>query len=184
MLHYILVFLVYGVFIALLHFHKHGRDDTNSANLTTVIIIGIAIILLLTVLYEKFLVFVLLHNVSSHASYITFSAVGSGLYMILFFIGLIVIANLMGRNTPNKWIIIVFIISLIANIFLVTRATGIYYEEMIKNIGTNLFDNFYEALSTTYKTDTANALLNLKWIVMAVPAVFYLYQLLTTDDYS
>ena len=184
MLHYILVFLVYGVFIALLHIHKHGRDDTNSADLSKVILIAIIIILMLTVLYEKFLVFVLLHNVHSHTGYIMFSAVGSGLYMILFFIGLIVIANLMGRNTPDKWTIMFFIISLIANIFLVTRATGIYYEEMVKNFGDRIFDDFYKSLSTTNRTDTANALLNLKWMVMAVPAGFYLYQLLTTDDYS
>ena len=184
MLHYILIFLVYVIFIALVNAHNHGRNNTNVAGLSTVIFLGIAIFVFLTVLYEKILVIILLHNVSSHAGYIAFSAIASGLYMILFFAGLVILADLMGRSFPNIWTIIVFIISLIINIILITKATSIYYDEMIKNFGDHVFENFYESLSKTDRGNTANALLNLKWIVMAVPGVFYLFQLLNTDDYS
>ena len=51
------------------------------------------------------------------------------------------------------------------------------YAEMVKNFGDAVFEDFYTTLSHTTRTDTANSLLDLKWIVMCIPSVFYIIQI-------
>ena len=180
MLHYILVFLTYILFIAAACDDKYRVKA--DFKLSVPIITCALHVFLLTFLYEKLLVSILLNKIHSHDGYILFSAIGSGVYTILFFAGLVVIGYLMACPLPNRVTIIVFIISLILNIYLITKATGYYYEEMLKNMGNGIFDNFYSSLSTTKRPAVSDTLLNLKWIVMIIPGVAYLIQLITNKS--
>ncbi|MBO4864874.1 MAG: hypothetical protein J5517_10960 [Eubacterium sp.] len=175
MLHYILIFLTYLLFIGIACDPKFRNNS--GVELRVPIIFGAIYIFMLTVLYEKLLVYILLNHIHSHEGYIAFSAIGSGLYSIFYFAGLIILGRLMACPTPNMWTIIVFVIALIANIYLITRATGLYYDAMLKNFGDDIFNNFYISLSETKRPDIANTFLNLKWIVMIIPSVFYQFQI-------
>ena len=176
-MHYILVFLTYILFFAVACDTKYRVKA--EFELSAPIIIGVIHIFLLTFLYEKFLVYILLNKIHSHDSYILFSAIGSGVYTILFFIGLLVIGYLIACPAPNRLTFIIFIISLILNIYLITKATNYYYDEMSKNIGDHIFDNFYISLTTTKRPAISDKLLNLKWIVMIIPGISYLIQIIT-----
>lgn len=57
------------------------------------------------------------------------------------------------------------------------RVATLNYTEMVKKFGDAVFEDFYITLSETARTDTANRLLNLKWIVMCIPSVFYIIQI-------
>ena len=177
MLHYILVFLSYILFFIIACDDKHRVKA--EYNLSTPIIIGAIHIFLLTFLYEKLLVSILLNKIHSHEGYILFSAIGSGVYTILFFAGLLLLGYLMACPGPNKLTVIIFIVSLILNIYLITKATGYYYDAMLQNIEGDIFSNFYSSLSTTVRPAISDTLLNLKWIVMIIPGISYLIRVIT-----
>ncbi len=184
MLHYLLVIISYIGFIGLVYAIKI-KPEQRSVRLAVPVTFGIFCIFFLNIVYESILQFALLHNVKSHAAYISFAAIGSGLYMIFYFAGLVILANMMECDLPNLWTIIFFVITLVINIILMTKSSSIMYEEIYSIFGSNTFDNLYETLSQTTRPAAANMLLNLKWIVMICPGVFYLMQVLskrTSED--
>ena len=179
MLHYILIILAYSLFIGIIYDQKKGgKMGGDTVDWTVPIGFGAIYFFCLTFLYEKLLQYILLKRVGSYEGYTLFSAVGSGVYLILFFFGLIMLGILMDCKLPNIWTILVFIISLVINVILITKSTNLYYEAMKVNFGDHIFEDFYTSLSKTTRPDMANTLLNLKWIVMICPGVFYLIQLL------
>ena len=178
MLHYILIFLIYAGFLVIVFELKNGyRADKNTVNWPPAVFFGGIYFILLTALYEKILVFILLNKVNSHGSFLAFSTIGSGMYMILFSLGTLALSKLTLCKSPDIWTYIVFIIGLIINVSLMYRVATLNYTEMVKNFGDTVFENFYITLSGTKRTDTANALLDLKWIVMCIPSVFYIIQI-------
>ena len=178
MFHILLVIISYVVFIALIYDMKTKRDGGLSIEPSVLLLFSVVHILLLTVVYEQLLMHILLHKVDSYGGYISFAAVGSGVYMIFYFAGLMIIGKLTGCPLPNLWTLIVFIISLAVNVLLITKATNIYYDEMIRNFSETVFTDFYKSLSGTTRPALANTLLNLKWLVMIIPGVVYLIQIL------
>ena len=178
MFHILLVIISYICFNVIVYDVKTKREGGLTIAPSVLLFFSGIHIILLTVVYEQLLVHILLHNVHSYKGYILFSAIGSGLYMIFFFIGLMILGKLMECPLPNIWTILILIIALAANVMLITKATNLYYEEMFKNFGEDIFINFYKSLSETERPDTANTLLNLKWLVMIIPGIAYLVQIL------
>ena len=178
MLHYILIFFIYAGFLGIVFDLKKGyRADKNTVNWPSSVFFGCIYFVLLTALYEKFLVFILLNMVNSHSRFLAFSTLGSGMYMILFSFGTLTLSRLTLCKAPDIWTYIVFIICLFINVTLMYSVATLNYAEMVKNFGDAVFEDFYIALSKTTRTDTANSLLDLKWIVMYIPSVFYLIQI-------
>lgn len=178
MLHYILIFFTYAGFLVIVFNLKNGyRADKNTVNWPPAVLFGGIYFILLTALYEKSLVYILLNKVNSQSSFIAFSTIGSGMYMILFSIGTLVLSKLTLCKAPNIWTYIVFIIGLIINITLMFHVANLNYAEMVKNFGDTVFEDFYFTLSQTKRTNSANLLLDLKWIVMCIPSVFYIIQI-------
>ena len=178
MLHYILIFITYAGFLGIIFELKNGyRADKNTVNWPPAVFFGGVYFILLTALYEKLLVFILLNKVNSHGSFLAFSTIGSGMYMVLFSFGTFVLSKLMLCKSPDMWTYIIFIICLFINVTLMYRVATLNYAEMVKNFGDAVFENFYVTLSETTRTNTANLLLDLKWIVMCIPSVFYIIQI-------
>ena len=178
MLHYILIFIIYTGFLVIVFDLKNGyRADKNTVNWLPAVFFGCIYFILLTALYEKLLVFILLNAVNSHGSFLAFSTIGSGMYMVLFSFGTLVLSKLTLCKNPDMWTYIVFMIGLFINVTLMFNVATLNYAEMIKNFGDAVFENFYITLSQTKRTDTANSLLDLKWIVMCIPSVFYIIQI-------
>ncbi len=178
MLHYILIFIIYVGFLGIVFNLKNGyRADKNTVNWPPAVFFGCIYFILLTALYEKILVSILLNSVNSYSSFLAFSTIGSGTYMILFSLGTLALSKLMLCKSPDMRTYIVFIIGLFINVTLMYRVANLNYTEIVKNFGDAVFENFYVTLSQTTRTSTANLLLDLKWIVMCVPSVFYIFQI-------
>ncbi len=179
MLHYILVLVIYAGFLGIIFNLKKGyRADKNTVNWPPAVLFACIYFVLLTALYEKFLVFILLNVVNSHGSFLAFSTIGSGIYMVLFSFGMVALSKLTECKSPDMWTYIVFITGLAINVTLMFNVATLNYAEMVKNFGDAVFEDFYTTLSKTTRTDTANRLLDLKWIVMCIPSVFYIYQII------
>ena len=183
MLHYILMFLIYAGFLGIVFDLKKGyRADKNTVYWPPAVFFGGMYFILLTILYEKLLVYILLNMVNSHGSFLAFSTIGSGMYMVLFSIGTLALSKLTLCKSPDMWTYIVFVIGLIINVTLMFEVATLNHAEMVKNFGDAIFEDFYITLSETARTDTANRLLDLKWIVMCIPSVFYIIQLAKNLD--
>ncbi|SEQ88938.1 hypothetical protein SAMN02910369_02625 [Lachnospiraceae bacterium NE2001] len=178
MLHYILIFFIYAGFLGTVFNLKEGyRADKNTVNWPPAVLFGGVYFILLTILYEKFLVYILLNMVNSLGTFLAFSTIGSGMYMVLFSFGTLALSKLTLCKSPDLWTYIVFVIGLIINVTLMFKVATLNYAEMVKNFGDAVFEDFYLSLSETTRTDTANKLLDLKWIVMCIPSVFYIIQI-------
>lgn len=178
MLHYILIFLIYAGFLGVVFDLKQGyRADKNTVDWPPAVLFGGLYFILLTVLYEKFLVYILLNMVYSHGTFLVFSTIGSGMYMVLFSFGTLALSKFTMCKKPDLWTYIVFAIGLFINVTLMFKVATLNYAEMVKKFGDAVFEDFYITLSETARTDTANRLLNLKWIIMCIPNVFYIIQI-------
>ena len=178
MLHYILIFFIYAGFLGTVFNLKEGyRADKNTVNWPPAVLFGGIYFILLTVLYEKFLVYILLNMVNSHGTFLAFSTIGSGMYMVLFSFGTLALSKLTLCKSPDLWTYTIFVIGLFINVTLMFKVATLNYAEMVKNFGDAVFEDFYLSLSETTRTDTANRLLDLKWIVMCIPSVFYIIQI-------
>ena len=178
MLHYILIFFIYAGFLGTVFNLKEGyRADKNTVNWPPAVLFGGVYFILLTILYEKFLVYILLNMVNSLGTFLAFSTIGSGMYMVLFSFGTLALSKLTLCKSPNLWTYIVFVIGLFINVTLMFKVATLNYAEMVNNFGDAVFEDFYLSLSETTRTDTANRLLDLKWIVMCIPSVFYIIQI-------
>lgn len=178
MLHYILIFIIYAGSLGIVFYLKDCyRADKNTVSWSPTVFFGCIYFILLTALYEKILVLILLNAVNSYGSYLAFSTIGSGMYMVLFSFGTLALSKLMLCKSPDMWTYIVFIIGLFINVTLMFNVANLNYAEMVKNFGDAVFENFYATLSQTTRTNTANLLLDLKWIVMCIPSVFYIIQI-------
>ena len=179
MYHFLLIIWTYAIFIGVIYDLKRKRKiDGDYVDPPISITFAIIYLIILTALYEKLLQFILLNKIDSYGEYISFSPIGSGIYMILFFLGLVILGKLLGCPAPNLWTIITFLVMLTINIFIMLKSTNIYYDILVKEMGNNLFDNFYDSLIHTERLDIVNTLLNIKWTVMIVPGLFYLGQIL------
>ena len=176
MFHFLLILISYTCFIGLIYGTKRKNNEHESIRLSVTLFWFALIIFALVIVYESVLQHILLHNVSSHTGFIAFAGIGSGLYMILYFAGLIILGGFLQCKLPNKWTIIFFVIALIINILLMVKSSSLYYAEIEKVFGSKTFQDLFVAMSQTKRTDTANFLLNLKWIVMISPGVFYMMQ--------
>ena len=183
MLHYILIIFSYSLFIGIICDQKRsGKMGRDTVNWSTTIAFGAIYFFCLTYVYEKLLQHILLNRINSYKGYILFSGASSGIYCILFFLGIIILGKAMICELPNVWTWLVFLISIIINVTLIIKAVDLYYEAMVKAFGENVFDDLYTSLSKTKRPDLTNTLLNLKWIVMICPCAAYLIQLLRSHS--
>jgi hypothetical protein len=143
MLHYILIFLIYAGFLGIVFELKKGyRADKNTVNWPPAVLFGGIYFILLTVLYEKLLIFILLNKINSHSTFLTFSTIGSGMYMILFSFGTFVLSKLTLCKSPDLWTYIVFVIGLFINVTLMFKVATLNYAEMVNNFGDAVFEDF------------------------------------------
>ena len=179
MLHYILVFIVYAGFLGIVFQLKEGyRADKNVVDWKPTVIFAIVYFILLTALYEKILVTILLNAVKNHGSFMAFDMIGSGLYMILLSAGTLILGKFMLCKKPNMWTYIIFVIALIINVAIMKKVAALNYAAMVDKFGDAVFEDFYTSLSQTKRPKLSDTLLNLKWGVMIIPSVFYIGQII------
>jgi hypothetical protein len=109
-------------------------------------------------------------------------AVGSGGYVVLFFIGITILGMMLGAKNPDIWTYTVLAITVLINVMLVVKAANIHFDEMELMFGEKVFDDFYKTLSENRVQGLVKQLYNIKWTVMVVPGIFYIYQILKVRE--
>ena len=176
MLHYILVFLSYIAFIGIINSVKSKSNTGEQILLSKPIGFGMIFLLLLTGAYEIILLRIIGFKVSTKNAYITMSVIGSALYAVLFFVGLLIIAKLMKCKAANGITYCIFVLALIFNIAMVMYIARINYDAIENQFSNGM--SFFDAISTVDDLKFANILSNIKWIIMIVPGVVYLVQII------
>lgn len=182
MLHYFLVILVYAGFIGIVYAHKNKSGMGSRESLALPLSFYVLYLIILFAVYERILTYLILHKVSSRSSYITVCAAGSGGYVILFFIGAVVLGMMFGAKNPDIWTYTVLVIVLIINVLLVVKAANIHFDEMELMFGEKVFEDFYKTLSENRVDGPVKNLYNIKWTVMVFPEIFYIYQILKLSE--
>lgn len=178
MLHYFLVILVYAGFIGIVYAHKNKSGMGSRISLSLPLSFYVLYLVILFSVYERFLTYLILNKVDSRSSYIATCAAGSGGYVILFFIGIVILGMMLGAMNPDFWTYTVLGIVLFINVLLVVRAANIHFDEMKLMFGEKVFDDFYKTLSENRVDGLVKRLYNIKWTVMVIPGIFYMYQIM------
>lgn len=85
---------------------------------------------------------------------------------------------MLGAKNPDILTYMVLVIVLIINVLIVVKAANIHFDEMELMFGEKVFDDFYKTLSENRVKGQVKSLYNIKWLLMAVPAIVYLCQIL------
>lgn len=182
MLHYFLVILVYAGFIGIVYAHKNKSGMGGRISLSLPLSFYVLYLVILFSVYERFLTYLILNKVDSRSSYIATCAAESGGYVILFFIGIVILGMMLGAKNPDIWTYVVLIAVLILNVLLVVRAANIHFDEMELSFGEKVFEDFYKTLSENRVEGLVQRLYNIKWIVMVIPGIFYICQILRIKE--
>ena len=182
MLHYFLVILVYAGFIGIVYAHKNKSGMGSRISLSLPLSFYVLYLIILFAVYERILTYLILNKVDSRSSYIATCAAGSGGYVILFFIGIVILGMMLGAKNPDIWTYVVLIAVLILNVLLVVRAANIHFDEMELSFGEKVFEDFYKTLSENRVEGLVQRLYNIKWTVMVVPGIFYICQILRIKE--
>lgn len=182
MLHYLLVILVYAVFIGIVYTHKNKNGMGSKTSLSLPFGFYVLYLVILFSVYERILTYLILHKVDSRSSYIAVCAAGSGGYVLLFFIGTVILGMMLGAKNPDILTYMVLVIVLIINVLIVVKAANIHFDEMELMLGEKVFDDFYKTLSENRVKGQVKSLYNIKWLLMAVPAIVYLCQILRLQE--
>ena len=102
--------------------------------------------------------------------------------MILFFIGIVILGMMLGAKNPDVWTYTVLAITLFINVLLVVRAANLHFAEMELMFGDKVFEDFYKTLSENRVEGLVKSLYNIKWTVMVIPGIFYIYQILRINE--
>lgn len=68
------------------------------------------------------------------------------------------------------------------NVLLVVKAANMHFDEMELMFGEKVFEDFYKTLSENRVEGSVERLYNIKWTVMVIPAIFYLYRILRSRE--
>ncbi len=182
MLHYFLVVSVYAGFIGIVYAHKNKNGMDSGISLSVPFSFFIMYLVILFSVYESILTYLILHKADSRSSYITVCAAGSGGYMILFFIGTVILGMMLGAKNPDIMTYTVLVTALIINVLLVVKAANMHFDEMELMFGEKVFEDFYKTLSENRIEGSVERLYNIKWTVMVIPEIFYIYRILRSRE--
>ena len=182
MLHYFLVILVYAGFIGIVYAHRNKSGMGSRISLSLPLSFYVLYLIILFAVYERILTYLILNKVYTRSSYILTCAAGSGGYVILFFIGLVILGMMLGAKNPDIRTYAVLIAVLILNVLLVVRAANIHFDEMELMFGDKVFEDFYKTLSENRVEGLVQKLYNIKWTVMVIPEIFYICQILRIQE--
>ncbi len=181
-LHYFLVVLVYAGFIGIVYAYENKSGIGSGISLSVPFSFYIMYLVILFSVYERILTYLILHKVSTRSSYIAVCAAGSGGYVILFFVGAVILGMIFGAKKPDIPTYSILMIALIINVLLVVEAANMHFDEMELMFGEKVFDDFYKTLSENRVVGPVKRLYNIKWTVMVIPEIFYIYRILRSRE--